>query len=295
MIDLDAVTGSGVRAELTVDLAASPAELLVRQRTRLAARLAGLSTQGWRRPTRCPLWDVADVVTHLCDAAGWALGALAASETGVAAPGALKDFDPGRTPHEHVLAGRGQAPEVLLARLRDVTGTLADRLDAARRPGAPPIPWVGGNNMYSPGLAGLHLLWDSWLHERDLDAALAAEGIVPASPCPMELDAVAAYGVFFAGLVVRPRLGPDVQVLLRAELDGLRYDLSLDSAVQLSRAFGAALPEALVIRGPAVKTVEALAGRGDLAEVAEGPVPAIALMGGLGARMRVPAEPAPEI
>lgn len=282
---MDALTGSGARAVLDVDLAASPVELLVRQRMRLADRLAALGAQEWRSPTRCPLWDVSDVVLHLCDASGWALGTLAAAQTGVALPAALEAFDPGRTPHEHVLAGRGQSPEVLLARLRDLTRTLGDRLDAAECP----VRWVG-DMMYSPELAAMHLLWDSWLHELDLDGALGAEGIVRAAQCPTELDAVAAYGVFFAGLVVQPRLGPDVQVLLRAELDELSYDLRLDAEVTLSRALGDPAPEVLVLRGPGLRTVEALAGRGDLAEVAEGPAPAMALLGGLGARMRVPAD-----
>ncbi len=285
MISLDAVTGTGARSVLSVDLAVMPAELLLRQRTRLVARLAGLDAQGWRRPTKCPLWDVADVVTHLVDATGWALGTLAAAQTGGVVPGALEGFDPGKTPHEHVLAGRGQAPEVLLARLRDLTGTLAGRLGDAEGSDGPRVRWVGGDIVYSPGLAGLHLLWDSWLHEQDLDAALGAEGI---APCPLELDAVAAYGLFFAGLVLRHRLGPDDRVSVRAELDDLRFDLRLGSTAQLSRATGAA-PEALVVRGPAVQTVEALAGRGDLADVAEGPPLAIALLSGLGARMRAPA------
>jgi uncharacterized protein (TIGR03083 family) len=291
MIGLDAVTGAGVPARVEVDLGASPGELLVRQRMRLAARLGGLSSQGWRRRTRCPLWDVADVVTHLCDATSWALGALTAAETG--APPTLEGFDPGRTPHEHVLAGRGQAPELLLARLREMSGTLADRLDTTDRPGAPSVHWVGGDNLYGHGLVGLHLLWDSWLHELDLDAALSADGIAPAAPCRMELDAIAAYGVFFAGLVVRPRLGPEAQVRVRAELDELGYDLRLGSIVQLRRAVGDPAPESLAIRGPAVKTVEALAGRGDIAEVAKGDAPAIVLMGGLGARMRAPIDHTP--
>src|SRR5688500_2157878 len=106
MSGFDANTAAGP-ARLQVDLAARPVELLVRQRTRLAARLAGLGTPGWRRATRCPLWDVADVVIHLGDAADWAGQALAAAGTGAAVPAFLQGFDPNRTPHEHVLAGRG--------------------------------------------------------------------------------------------------------------------------------------------------------------------------------------------
>jgi uncharacterized protein (TIGR03083 family) len=288
MIGFDAVTAMGTPARLELDLAAPPAELLLRQRTRLADRLAGLSGAGWHRATRCPLWDVADVVTHLGDATGWGLEALAAAGTGDV-PRFLQGFDPGSTPHEHVLAGRGSVPEALLARLREGTGALADTLRAADPSAAPSVPWVGGHNGYSAGLAGLHILWDSWLHELDLDIALAAEGIAPGAPCAMELDAVAAYGIFFAGIAFARVLGPGMQVSLRLDLGELAYDLRVGEAVRLSRAAGPSAPGALVVRGPAVPTVDALAGRGELAEVATGDAQALALMSGLGSRMRAPA------
>lgn len=303
MIGLNAVTATGAPAQLEVDLAATSADLLVRQRTRLAGRLAGLSATGWHRRTGCPLWDVADVVSHLGDATGWALEALGAAEAGSAVPRFLQGFHPHHTPHEHVLAGRGQAPEVLLARLRDLTGTLASRLPEADPSAAPAVRWVGGHT-YGSGLVGLHVLWDSWLHELDVDAALAAEGIAPEvawrhrtcewdamTPHRTELDAVAAYGVFFAGLAFARVLGPQERVSLRIELADLGYDLRVGDVVRLTRATGSASPEALRISGPAVATVEALAGRGDLAAVAEGDPRAIALMSGLAARMREPATP----
>lgn len=294
MIGFDAVTGAGVQARLGFDLAATPGVLLLRQRVRLAERLAALGAPEWQRPTRCPLWDVADVVTHLGDATDWGLEALAAAGPDAAVPRFLQGFDPNSTPHEHVVTRRGQAPAVLLARLRAGTDTLAARLQAADPSGAPSVPWVGGN-AYSPRLAGLHLLWDSWLHELDLDAALTAAGVAPAGPPdPTELDAVAAYGVFFAGIAFRRALGPTDRVALHVELGDLGYDLQVGEVVRLNRAPGGSAPEALVVRGPAVATVEALAGRGDLREVAVGDPRAIALLSGLAARMRGPvANPPP--
>ena len=293
MTRLDAVTATGAQARLEVELAGPPAELLVQQRSRLDARLRGLSGPGWQRATRCPRWDVTDVVIHLGDATGWGLAAVEGVDSGAAGPGALQGFDPRRTPHEHVLAGRGQAPERLLARLRRETAALADRLRAADHSDVPSVRWVGGQR-YTAALAGLHILWDSWLHERDLDVALSAEGMPPQAPCPRELDAVAAYGVFFAAVVARLQFAPEEELVLRIELDDLGYELRVGSGVRLRRAeAGARAAEALVLRGPAAATVDALAGRGDLADVADGDDRVLALLGGLGARMRGPADHAP--
>lgn len=290
---LDAVTSTGVHGGLEVALAAAPAELLLQQRGRLAARLGGLSAPGWQRPTRCPLWDVTDVVIHLGDATGWGLAAVAGVDSGAAGPGALHGFDPSRTPHEHVLAGRGQAPDQLLARLRRDTAAFADRLQAPGQPEVPSVRWVGGQR-YTPGLAGLHILWDSWLHERDLEVALTAEGMPPQAPCPSELDAVAAYGIFFAAVVARLRFTPERELVLRIQLDDLGYELRVGSGVRMRRAAGAAPPaESSVLRGPAAETVDALAGRGELADVADGPDHVLALLGGLASRMRAPADHAP--
>lgn len=289
MIRLDAVSGTGVQAALEVETAVSPAELLLLQRMRLAERLARLDAPRWRRPTRCPLWDVADVVIHLCDTTGWALAAIAGLNADTAGPGSSQGFDPCTTPHEQVLAGRGQEPHVLLDRLRQDTATLAGRLRDADRPGVPDARWVAGQ-LYTPGLVALHVLWDSWLHELDLDPTLHAEGIPPQERCRLELGAVAAYAVFFIGVTTSPRLPPDEHVELHVELDDLAYQLLIGPTVRLRGAGPETRgPEARVLRGPAVATIEALAGRGELADVAEGDAGISALMSGLGARMRAPA------
>jgi hypothetical protein len=136
---------------------------------------------------------------------------------------------------------------------------------------------------------GLHVLWDSWLHESDLDAALSAEGIPAEAPAdPTELDAVAAYGIFFAGLIARA-LNPHARVSLHLDLAELGYDLRVGELVRVRRASPDPASGALVIRGPVGATVAALAGRGELAEVAQAHTQAITLMNALAARMRGPA------
>ena len=287
---LDAVLGTGAAGALEVELAASPARLLIQQRTRLADRLARLDPQGWHRSTHCPLWDVADVVIHLGDATAWALAALDGADT--PGPGSARGFDPSITPHEQVLAGRGQPPQVLLARLRKQTTAVAERLQAAKEPDEPTARWVAGQ-IYTTGLVGMHILWDSWLHELDLDAALSAEGMPAQAPCPAELDAAAAYGIYFTGAVARLGLPPEQHLDLHIELDHLAYRLQVTETVRVRRAEpGAPAAGALVLRGAAVATVAAMAGRGELADTAHGDPLAIAVMSGVGARMRVSAEPA---
>jgi uncharacterized protein (TIGR03083 family) len=287
---LDALTATGTPGALDVELAASPVELLVRQRARLADRLARLDASGWHRPTRCPLWDVADVVTHLGDATEWALAAIAGTDT--PGPGSARGFDPSTTPHEHVLARRGQPPHQLLARLREETATLAERLRTHGEPVAPAVPWVAGLR-YTPGLVGIHIFWDSWLHELDLDATLSDAGVPALAPCPIELDAAAAYGIFFTAAIAQLGLPPEHRLDRHVELGHLAYRLTIGSTLGLCRADPAApTPGTRVLRGPALTTVEALAGRGELTDTAEGDAHAIAVMSGLGARMRASAEAA---
>jgi Mycothiol maleylpyruvate isomerase N-terminal domain len=59
-------TWSGHRLVIDVALA-DPVEVLRAQRARFTQRLRRLPTHAWGAPTRCELWDVADVVAHLAD------------------------------------------------------------------------------------------------------------------------------------------------------------------------------------------------------------------------------------
>ncbi len=57
-----------------MDATASVVDGLEYQQNALAALLEPLDDEGWRRPTRCDGWDVADVVLHLAHTNEMAVG-----------------------------------------------------------------------------------------------------------------------------------------------------------------------------------------------------------------------------
>ncbi len=121
------------------------------------------------------------------------------------------------------------------------------------------VPWP---------LALNHLLWDAWLHERDILVALGRDPTVD----PAEVRLVAAY-----------QLVPLGSILLRAGMPGL-VDLRLEGtgggAHRLRAGDEVAVDrpdeppgEEGCLRGDAVTVIEAISGRGDPAAAATGPEP----------------------
>jgi uncharacterized protein (TIGR03083 family) len=236
-----------------------PAGLLHRQRERLAERLAPLGPDEWRQPTRCHLWDVGDVVAHLTDTNRWTLGALAAAQD-ASLPSPFDGFDSRVTPHQGVLAARGRSPDDLLEDLHRGTEEVAKALAAASDPEFPLVRY--GPVCYRAAVVGLHLFWDSWLHERD---ALLPVGL-GGDHTEEELGAIAAYALLFAGLLMGPFDPPvTIDALLRDRRDRW-FRLNLGAAVRVGppRA-GDGVPD-YRIEGPTVLTIDALFGRGSLSE-----------------------------
>ncbi|MGQ0845318.1 MAG: maleylpyruvate isomerase N-terminal domain-containing protein [Sporichthyaceae bacterium] len=270
--------GERTLGELRLDLGtAHPvSDLILRQRTALAERLSAIDEAAWQRPTRCEHWDVRDVVLHLLDTDRWTAETLDAAG-GV--PSVLARFDPRATPHEHVLLARRCPPSAPAAALLASSEAVAARLRSAEGPGASPVAWVGALR-YDPGLAVLHLLWDSWLHERDLPI-----GDPPTDPAVAE--AVAAYALFFAALSASRRLPADTGLTLAVELDGRRYDVRIGESVHVGATPDATRSaEAPDLRGPSAAVVEALSGRGELAEVAQAQPLALQIFDGFARAMR---------
>ena len=144
----------------------SPSAALVRQRTRLAESLRGLSTGEWNTPSRCGGWTVQDVVEHLVGVNRfWSLSiqaGLRGEPTRL-----LASFDPVRVPAAMVQAARGASASATLdsfqatnAQLGTLVGSLTDA-DWDKRAEAPP-------GHLAIRAVALHALWDSWVHERDI-------------------------------------------------------------------------------------------------------------------------------
>jgi uncharacterized protein (TIGR03083 family) len=236
------------------------AGLLHRQRGRLTERLAGLSAEGWRQPTRCHLWDVGDLIAHMTDTNRWTLAALAAAQD-PSLPSPFDGFDSRVTPHERVVAARGRRSADLLEDLRNGTEEVAKALAAALDPEFPLVRY--GPLRYRAPVAGLHLFWDSWLHERDVLLPLGLGG----DHADEELGAIASYAILFAGALMGPFDPPvTIDVLLRDRADR-SFRLALGATVHVGprpESDGAADYQ---IVGPTLLTIDALFGRGSVSEV----------------------------
>jgi uncharacterized protein (TIGR03083 family) len=231
------------------------------QRRRFVAALREFGPEDWAAPTRCPGWSAQDVVRHICDST--VIGAGDDGRTLDLAAG----FDPRISPCHWLEASEGEDPAQTLARLvaasEDLAATAWARLALGRRMEAQlpygPMDWT---------VLLLHVLWDSWIHERDVLLARGAKH-------PTDADTTgyaAAYGVFIAAAVAS-MFGDQVQDRLMLGGDGGGvFDLDSGEAVTLT------VNRADAGGPPAAEITDALAGR----------PPAAAILNDLPARSRVP-------
>ncbi|HEY2702525.1 MAG TPA: maleylpyruvate isomerase family mycothiol-dependent enzyme [Candidatus Dormibacteraeota bacterium] len=255
--------GAPVRLEVDLSSLLDSLEGLLR---RLTGSLEELSPAEWRAPSRCAGWSAADVTGHLCWGVEAGLELLRRAARG-SSERLFEGFDPRVTPGLALEPVRGRDPSAHLAALTAGTATLL--AEARRLAGRgleaeadTPLGWVPWP------LALNHLLWDAWLHERDILVALGRDA--PADP--VETGLVAAY-----------QLVPLGGIMLRAGMPGL-VDLRLEGtgggAHRLRAGDEIAIDhpdqppgEEGCLRGDAVAVIEAISGRDDLAAAATGPEP----------------------
>lgn len=234
-------------------------EVLHRQRERLAGRLARLSGDEWHRPTRCHLWDVADVVSHMTDTNRWILAALSAARDETL-PSPFEGFDPRVTPHEQVVAARGRTSAELVEDLRWGTEQATKALAASSDPEFPLVRFAAAR--YRAPIAALHLLWDSFLHERDVLLPLGFGG----EHTEDELRALAAYVMLYAGLVMGAFEPPvTIDAVLRDRVDR-SFRLHFGDAVHVEPLPEGTDPAPHRIEGPTLAVIDALSGRGSLTD-----------------------------
>jgi uncharacterized protein (TIGR03083 family) len=237
---------------------------LSRLRTRFMQCIDALPRDSAETPTRCNEWRVVDVVNHLADTTGWASDAISAAAEGRhsdlfgagfdvrATPKALtdavaRDLDSARARlHAAMAANLGQVGEVVALRDRMTDTPL----------GPQPFP-----------VAALHVLWDTWLHERDLLLPLGVE--VPEHEDEVRLCAV--YTLRMIGLAQVWR-GRSLSVALRLH-GATEQTVRLDATPQATevRIVDAVAADTPVFRGDAATAVDALTGRGDLDAALQGP------------------------
>lgn len=153
---------------------ASVFDALDRQHADLDQMLGALDPAGWRRPTQCEGWDVADVVLHLAQTDEFVIGGCngdvtqPASTFFVAADGVNNVDDLAEVA---VQRERGASVDELLARWR--AASAESRRLLRERPGDKRIPWVIGD--LPPRTLATTRLAESWIHTGDIAEATGAK------------------------------------------------------------------------------------------------------------------------
>jgi hypothetical protein len=210
-------TGEGVSldAELFVDV------LAVHHR-RLIDTWSGFTPTQWGHDSRNDEWTVHHTVRHVADAME-RVSAVVQRDPALSA----EDFDPRTTPTAWLTVSDGESPAATIGRFADASASL--RTGVSER-------YASGDNAHDRTVYGTahwtvnvaHVLWDSWLHERDVLIPLGQSA--PSSEAEERL--VGLYG------------------FLMALVPSMMFEQSMSSTVQL--------------RGAGVRTIEARCAAGVL-------------------------------
>jgi DinB superfamily len=192
---------------------------------RTTALWESLTADQWTRPSRNRDWTIHETARHTTDALEMGLSRI----TGSAPPFSMDGFDPNSTPATWLAQSDGESPretvDRYIAAAERARPAVGERLAAADHSviGAPygEAHWA---------TLVVHLLWDSWLHERDI--ALAVD--LPARSTPAEQRLVGLYAVLMTLVPLRGtdspvdqqlHLGGDIDVTVRATIDGATIEV----------------------------------------------------------------------
>ena len=184
MTHLEADLTGGLTAGLD-QLPAALAEL----RTRTLALVESLDGGMWPAPSRCEQWTVHDVVRHVRDVSRRLVDRLQDDSAAEVPP----DFDNRVTPQQWLDASAGEDPATTVAELRSLfeaegpalAGRLATGTDDQVMGPYGPVHWT---------VLVAHVLWDGWLHLRDIGGR---------SSTHVEDGVVALYALLIASVPAR--------------------------------------------------------------------------------------------
>jgi len=235
-------------------------EALYTQRRSLADRLAELTPSDWAAPTHCTEWSVHDVVRHIVDVAEYHVAELTGQLRHTRFNG-LGSFDSASTPGLWLQDSAGRSPEQTVEALLRVTEEEHDSLGARIEKGETPLERnvAGRENLWS--VRSLHVLWDNWLHERDMSQTLRTDD----SPDVTVQRLATLYGLLFAGSVAAlfgdlPQVSfqlagsPDGVYEISGRQDDVRVAVGSVSSPDLDGPFEAVL-ESLSGRGPSLSEI----------------------------------------
>jgi uncharacterized protein (TIGR03084 family) len=144
---------------------------LAAQQAELSAVLGALDEGGWRAPTRCEGWDVADVVLHLAQTDELGIGSITGRFTEVALTLA-GGSGPGRSIDEGadtlVVRQRGRPRAEVVARWSQAASQLVGLLDAMDLSSR--VQWVTGE--ISARTMATTRLAETWIHAGDVADAV---------------------------------------------------------------------------------------------------------------------------
>ncbi len=217
----------------------TPVGELHRHRARFLAHLAALDPEHWCASTRCTEWDVADVVAHLTTADRFWIFTIETARAGHAPGRSLEGFDPSTSLEPFVAGLRGMAPADLLVEFAASSAAIETLADALG-----PEDWVAAGESPLGHLPArfllTHLVWDSWMHERDIFVPLAGDPEVD------ELMVLAWWTLLIGGLQggllddpapVGPGLDTAVdRTLAFSDIPGFALRVRLDHGIAIDRA-----------------------------------------------------------
>lgn len=231
-----------------------PAAPLLRQRRRLANLVAGLDDEQWSTSSRCQGWSVQDVVAHLVTVNEfWALSITSGASGSPTRY--LEKFDPVETPAQLVDALRSYTSAETLDRFLQSNDALASAVTSLDTPSWSALAEAPPGHL-SIRLVGLHALWDSWIHERDIALPLGL-------PTDEEGDEICASLAYVSALGAAFRLLSGSSRTASVEVRGIdpdtRFMVEIDSTVFVH---GGPRPhESVTIKGKSVQLLEALSAR----------------------------------
>lgn len=219
-------------------------------RERVASLVDTLDADDWRRPSRCELWTVHDVVRHVRDVCGFHVQSLRH------AGNVLLDepFDNRHTPGRWLERTSAEPPAKTVDDLR----RLAAEEDVALRAR---VDEAGDEQVMSPyglvhwSILTAHVFWDAWVHDRDATEPLGR----PAAAASSEEPLVCLYALLLASVPAQLNGYGFAATVSLAGGDGRTYSATVAPG-QVRVEDGMASADAL--RGDLAAVVDSLAGRG---------------------------------
>ena len=156
----------------------------------LAELLGALTEEEWLAPSPCPGWTVKDLAAHVIGTELTLEGQASPALTDELRSAAHVHNDIGAINEAWVDSFRSRSGAEVLASLREVTGRRAAALAAMSQEEFDADSWTPAG----PGSYGRFMqirVYDCWIHEQDIRAALGRPGHLSGPPAEQSLDEVA--------------------------------------------------------------------------------------------------------